>query len=198
MLHAVIRFSLTQRLFVGILTLAVMVLGVRAWLQLPVDAFPDISPTQVKIILKAPGMTAEEVEQQVTSVIETELLGIPDQEMLRSTTKYAITDITLDFREGTDIYWARQQVAERLAAVQDSLPPGISGGLAPMSTPLGEMYMFTVDSPELSLAERRYLLDWVIRPALRAIVTSPSSNGWRSTSRAPRLNSGSSSRKSTP
>ena len=92
-----------------------MALGARAWLNLPVDAFPDISPTQVKIILKAPGMTAEEVEQQVTQVIETELLGIPDQQMLRSTTKYAITDITLDFREGTDIYWARQQVNERLA-----------------------------------------------------------------------------------
>lgn len=169
MLHAIIRFSLTQRLFVGILTLAVMVLGVRAWLQLPVDAFPDISPTQVKIILKAPGMTAEEVEQQVTHVIETELLGIPDQEMLRSTTKYAITDITLDFREGTDIYWARQQVNERLANVRDSLPQGISGGVAPMSTPLSEMFMFTVENPQLSLRERRHLLDWEIRPALRTV-----------------------------
>ena len=169
MLHNVIRFSLTQRLFVGILTLAVMVLGVRAWLELPVDAFPDISPTQVKIILKAPGMTAEEVEQQVTRVIETELLGIPDQDMLRSTTKYAITDITLDFRQGTDIYWARQQVNERLANVRDSLPEGISGGVAPMSTPLSEMFMFTIENPRLSLLERRHLLDWEIRPALRTV-----------------------------
>ena len=169
MLAAVIRFSLTQRLFVGILVLAVMVLGVRAWLNLPVDAFPDISPTQVKIILKAPGMTAEEVEQQVTQLIETELLGIPDQQMLRSTTKYAITDITLDFREGTDIYWARQQVNERLANVRDSLPEGISGGVAPMSTPLSEMFMFTVENPRLSLMERRHLLDWEIRPALRTV-----------------------------
>jgi cobalt-zinc-cadmium resistance protein CzcA len=168
-LHKLIRFSLTQRLFVGILTLAVMVLGVRAWLELPVDAFPDISPTQVKIILKAPGMTAEEVEQQVTRVIETELLGIPDQEMLRSTTKYAITDITLDFREGTDIYWARQQVNERLANVRDSLPEGISGGVAPMSTPLSEMFMFTVENPQMTLLERRHLLDWEIRPALRTV-----------------------------
>ncbi|MCB1696533.1 MAG: efflux RND transporter permease subunit [Pseudomonadales bacterium] len=169
MLAAVIRFSLTQRLFVGILVLAVMALGARAWLNLPVDAFPDISPTQVKIILKAPGMTAEEVEQQVTQVIETELLGIPDQQMLRSTTKYAITDITLDFREGTDIYWARQQVNERLANVRDSLPDGISGGVAPMSTPLSEMFMFTVENPRLSLMERRHLLDWEIRPALRTV-----------------------------
>jgi len=168
-LHRVIRFSLTQRLFVGILTLAVMVMGVAAWRDLPVDAFPDISPTQVKIILKAAGMTAEEVEQQVTRVVETELLGIPDQEMLRSTTKYAITDITLDFREGTDIYWARQQVSERLANVRDSLPEGVIGGVAPMSTPLSEMFMFTVENPRLSLLERRHLLDWEIRPALRTV-----------------------------
>ena len=169
MLAAIIRFSLTQRLFVGILVVALMVLGIRAWLALPVDAFPDISPTQVKIILKAPGMTAEEVEQQVTQVIETELLGIPDQQMLRSTTKYAITDITLDFREGTDIYWARQQVNERLTNVRDSLPEGISGGVAPMSTPLSEMFMFTIENPQLSLMERRHLLDWDIRPALRTV-----------------------------
>ncbi|MCP5131637.1 MAG: efflux RND transporter permease subunit [Pseudomonadales bacterium] len=169
MLPAVIRFSLTQRLFVGILVLAMIALGIRAWLDLPVDAFPDISPTQVKVILKAPGMTAEEVEQQITQVIETELLGIPDQQMLRSTTKYAITDITLDFREGTDIYWARQQVNERLANVRDDLPEGISGGVAPMSTPLSEMFMFTVENPRLSLKERRHLLDWEIRPALRTV-----------------------------
>ena len=169
MLSALIRFSLTQRLFIGILLAVVMVLGTRAWLDLPVDAFPDISPTQVKIILKAPGMTAEEVEQQVTQVIETELLGIPDQQMLRSTTKYAITDITLDFREGTDIYWARQQVNERLANVRDNLPEGISGGVAPMSTPLSEMFMFTVENPDMSLMERRQLLDWEIRPALRTL-----------------------------
>ncbi len=169
MLSGVIRFSLTQRVFVGLLAAMVLVLGVRAWLDLPVDAFPDISPTQVKIILKAPGMTAEEVEQQVTHVIETELLGIPRQQMLRSTTKYAITDITLDFQEGTDIYWARQQVNERLANVRDSLPEGISGGVAPMSTPLSEMFMFTVENPKLSLMERRHLLDWDIRPALRTV-----------------------------
>ncbi|HBO14637.1 MAG TPA: CusA/CzcA family heavy metal efflux RND transporter, partial [Halieaceae bacterium] len=114
MLPAIVRFSLTQRLFVAVLALAVTGLGLRAWLQLPIDAFPDIAPTQVKIILKAPGMTAEEIERRVTYPIETELLGIPKQAMLRSTTKYAITAITLDFVEGTDIYWARQQVNERL------------------------------------------------------------------------------------
>lgn len=169
MLDAVIRFSLTQRLFVLLLALFVVTLGTRAWLKLPIDAFPDISPTQVKVILKAPGMTAEEIELQVTQPLETELLGIPRQEMLRSTTKYAITDITLDFVDGTDIYWARQQVAERLAGIRDSLPTGLSGGIAPMSTPLSEMFMFTLENPQLTLAERREILDWDIRPALRTV-----------------------------
>jgi cobalt-zinc-cadmium resistance protein CzcA len=114
-------------------------------------------------------MTAQEVELQVTQPLETELLGIPDQAMLRSTTKYAITAITLDFRDGTDIYWARQQVNERLSAIWENLPEGISGGVAPMSTPLSEMFMFTIENPALSLIERRQLLDWQIRPILRTV-----------------------------
>jgi heavy metal efflux system protein len=167
--QSVIRFSLIQRLFVALLTIALSVAGIRAWLAMPIDAFPEISPTQVKIILKAPGMTAEEIELQITQPLETELLGIPRQAMLRSVTKYAITDITLDFEDGTDIYWARQQVNERLLRIQDELPPDIAGGIAPMSTPLSEMFMFTLENPDLSLMERRQLLDWVIRPALRTV-----------------------------
>ncbi len=168
-LAAVVRFSLTQRLLVLLFMSLLIAAGWWAFRSIPIDAFPDISPTQVKIIMKAPGMTPEEVESRITRVIEVELLGVQRQTMLRSIAKYALTDITVDFEEGTDIYWARQQVAERLAAVQDALPEGISGGLAPMSTPLGEMYMFTVESSQLSLSERRYLLDWVIRPALRTV-----------------------------
>ena len=80
-----------------------------------------------------------------------------------------LSAITLDFEEGTDIYWARQQVAERMNNIWDQLPAGISGGLAPMSTPLGDMFMFTVDNEQMSLSERRYLLDWTIRPALRTV-----------------------------
>ncbi len=169
MLAALIRFALTQRLFVGVLTLCLLVAGIRAWIQIPIDAFPDISPTQVKIILKAPGMTAEEIERRVTRPIETELLGIPRQAVLRSTTKYAITDITLDFQSGTDIYWARQQVNERLTSVRDQLPATVSGGVAPMSTPLSEMFMFTLENPNLDLMQRRQLLDWEVRPALRTV-----------------------------
>lgn len=169
MLDTIIRFSLTQRVFILLLMTMVVALGIRAWQGIPIDAFPDISPTQVKIILKAPGMTPEEIEQQITLPIETELLGIPHQQMLRSTTKYAITDITLDFVDGTDIYWARQQVNERLAGLWDSLPQDLSGGIAPMSTPLSEMFMFTLENPGLTLMEKRELLDWEVRPALRAV-----------------------------
>jgi cobalt-zinc-cadmium resistance protein CzcA len=142
--------------------------GYYAFKQLPIDAFPDVSPTQVKIIVKAPGMTPEEVENQITAPIELELLGIPRQVMLRSIAKYALSDITVDFEEGTDIYWARQQVAERLSAAWDNLPADIEGGIAPMTTPLGEMFMFTVEG-DISLTERRTVLDWIIRPALRTV-----------------------------
>jgi cobalt-zinc-cadmium resistance protein CzcA len=135
----------------------------------PIDAFPDVSPTQVKIIVKAPGMTPAEVEQRITVPIELEVLGLPRQTMLRSVAKYALTDITLDFEMGTDIYWARQQVAERINNVWPDLPVDIEGGIAPMTTPLGEMFMFTLASDTVSLQERRRLLDWVIRPALRSV-----------------------------
>ena len=159
MLNQLIKFSLTQRLFVSIFVIVAMTIGAKSWLSIPVDAFPEISPTQVKIVYKLPGMNALEIESQVTRVIETELLGIPSQQMLRSTTKYSITDITIDFEEGTDIYWARQQVNERLLNILPTLPSNISGGMAPMSTPLSEVFMFTIESTHLSLIEKRELLD---------------------------------------
>lgn len=169
MLASVVRFSLTQRL---LMLLAIVLLAGGGWYAfrgLPIDAFPDVSTTQVKVIVKAPGMTPEEVESRITAPIEVEMLGIPDQTTLRSISKYALADITVDFREGTDIYWARQQVAERLNAIWGDLPADVSGGIAPMTTPLGEMFMFTIEGGGLSLAERRSLLDWVIRPALRTV-----------------------------
>ena len=169
MLARLVEFALSQRLLMALLAVATIVGGGIAWRELPIDAFPDISPTQVKLILKAPGMTPAEVEQRVIVPLEMELLGIPRQAMLRSSAKYAIADVTLDFAAGTDIYWARQQVAERFAAVQADLPAGIEGGLAPIATPLSDLYMFTIEGEGYSLQERRTLLDWVIRPALRTV-----------------------------
>ena len=164
-----IRFALSQRLLMMILVLLLAGGGYYAFKNIPIDAFPEVSPTQVKIIVKAPGMTPEEVEARITAPIEIELLGIPHQTMLRSIAKYALTDITVDFAEGTDIFWARQQIAERLNTMWGNLPAGVQGGIAPMTTPLGEMFMFTVEGGGLSLMERRSLLDWVIRPALRTV-----------------------------
>jgi len=167
MLGRLVEFSLTQRVLVLVAAAGLALAGALAFLELPVDAYPDIAPTQVKLILKAPGMTPEEVESRVVAPLELELLGLPNGTMLRSTAKYAIADITLDFAEGTDIYWARQQVAERFGNV--ALPDGVGGGLAPIATPLSDLFMFTIEGGDLPLAERRALLDWVIRPALRTI-----------------------------
>ena len=164
-----IRFALSQRLLMMLLVVLLSGGGYWAFKNIPIDAFPEVSPTQVKVIVKAPGMTPEEVEARITAPIEVELLGIPHQTMLRSIAKYALTDITVDFKEGTDIFWARQQIAERLNTIWGDLPAGIDGGIAPMTTPLGEMFMFTVEGGGLSLMERRSLLDWVIRPALRTV-----------------------------
>ena len=163
------EFALSQRPLMAGLTLILVVAGLLAWQSLPIDAFPDISTTQVKIILKAPGMTPEEVEARIVAPIEMEMLGIPRQRVLRSVAKYGLTDVTIDFEEGTDVYWARQQVSERLNGVVATLPEGVSGGLAPISTPLSEMFMFTIEAPELTLEQKRRLLDWTIRPRLRTL-----------------------------
>ena len=169
MLERLVAFALSQRLFVALGAVLLIGAGIVLLPGLPIDAFPDVSPIQVKLIMKAPGLTPEEVEQRITVPVELELLGLPNKKILRSSTKYALADITVDFEEGTDIYWARNQVSERLSNISRDLPQGVSGGLAPITSPLGEMFMFTIDSPDLSLAERRSLLDWVIRPALRTV-----------------------------
>jgi len=168
-MNVLIQFALTQRLLMLLLAVLLAGLGWQAARTLPIDAFPDVPTPQVKIIVKAPGMTPEEVEARITLPLELELLGLPHQKMLRSIAKYALTDITIDFDEGTDVYWARQQVAERLNGVWGDLPEGVEGGIAPLTTPLGEMFMFTIEGETLTLMEKRRLLDWVIRPALRTV-----------------------------
>ncbi|WP_322515677.1 CusA/CzcA family heavy metal efflux RND transporter [Rhodopseudomonas palustris] len=169
MLARLVEFSLAHRLLVVLATLLLIGAGIYAVRGLPIDAFPDVSPVQVKIIMKAPGMTPEEVETRVTMPLELDMLGIPNKTILRSTTKYGLADVTIDFADGVDIYWARNQVAERLASAMKDMPDGLTGGMAPITTPLGEMFMFTIAGGDLTLAERRTLLDWTIRPALRTL-----------------------------
>ena len=169
MLFRIVEFALAQRLLVCLLTVLLCAGGAYSLRQLPIDAFPDVSPIQVKVIMKAPGMTPEEVEARITTPIELEMIGIPYKKFLRSVTKYALTDVTIEFEDNVDIYWARNQVTERLAAITKELPAGVTGGLAPITTPLGEMFMFTIEGGTLTLEQRRTLLDWTIRPALRTL-----------------------------
>ncbi len=168
-MSSIISFALKQRLFVLLLALLLAGVGVNSYKNLPIDAFPNIAPTQVKIIIKSDGLTPTEMESNVLLPIESQMLGIESQTTLRSIAKYGICDITIDFKDGTDIYWARSQVSERLNAIMGELPKNIKGGLAPISTPLSDVLMFSVESPKLSLVEKRTLLDWVIIPQLKTI-----------------------------
>lgn len=169
MIAALIRFSLIQRLMVLLLAVALTAAGLWAFRTLPIDAFPDIASPQVQVIVKAPGLSPTEVESRITYLIETEMQGLPRQTVLRSVTKYALSSITIDFEDGTDIYWARQQVAERLNLVWGDLPAGVEGGLGPITTPLGEGYMYRVEGEGYSNRELRRIQDWVIRPRLRTV-----------------------------
>lgn len=169
MIASLIRFALVQRLMMLLAAGALVAGGLWAFRTLPIDAFPDISSPQVQVIVKAPGMAPSEVESRITFPIELEVQGLPRQTVLRSTTKYALTNIVIDFEDGTDIYWARNQVAERLNQVWSSLPAGIEGGLAPIATPLSDVYMYRIQGDGYSNTELRSLQDWVIRPRLRAV-----------------------------
>jgi cobalt-zinc-cadmium resistance protein CzcA len=169
MITALVRFTLIQRLMVLILAVTLAAGGVWAFKTLPIDAFPDISAPQVQIIVKAPGLSPTEVESRITFPLEMEMQGLPRQTVLRSITKYALSIIKIDFEDGTDIYWARNQVSERLNQVWNDLPKGVDGGLAPITTPLGEMYMYRVEGEGYSNSELRTIQDWTIRPRLRTI-----------------------------
>lgn len=169
MIASLIRFVLTQRLMILLVATAMVVTGLWAFKTLPIDAFPDIAAPQVQIIMKAPGLSPTEVENRITFPIEVEMQGLPQQQVLRSTTKYALSIITIDFEEGTDIYWARQQVTERLNLIWGDLPDGVEGGLGPVTTPLGEGYMYRVEGENYSNQELRRIQDWLIRPRLRTV-----------------------------
>ncbi|WP_181233087.1 efflux RND transporter permease subunit [Helicobacter pylori] len=168
MLASIIEFSLRQRIIVIVGAILVLFFGTYSFIHTPVDAFPDISPTQVKIILKLPGSSPEEMENNIVRPLELELLGLKGQKSLRSISKYSISDITIDFDDSVDIYLARNIVNERLSSVMKDLPVGVEGGMAPIVTPLSDIFMFTIDG-NITEIEKRQLLDFVIRPQLRMI-----------------------------
>lgn len=169
MIAKLVQLALRQRLLAIIVAIAVAAWGAVSYRAMSIDAFPDVSPVQVLVSKRAPGLTPEELESRVTNPVEIAMRGIPNLERMRSITRYSVALMTFEFAPGTDIFWARAQVNERLQEVRDQLPAGTSGGLAPIVTPLAEMLMFTLRGQSLSLEEQRSFVDWVIRPALRGV-----------------------------
>ena len=177
MIASMIRAALSQRLVVIVLALVLCGFGIRAAMNLSVDAFPDVTNVQVQIASEAPGRSPEEIERFVTVPLEISMTGLPGLVEMRSLNKSGLSIITLVFTEETDVYFARQLVTERLIEVTPRMPTGIVPVLGPVSTGLGEVYQYTLDHPddgkrELTpeeLAERRTIQDWVVRPLLRSI-----------------------------
>ncbi|XYH93676.1 efflux RND transporter permease subunit [Sorangium sp. So ce1128] len=179
LLAKILAFSVRHRWLVVVLTLAVGALGVYNFNRLPIDAVPDITNVQVQINTSVKALSPVEVERRVTFPIEWAMGGIPSVEQVRSLSRYGLSQVTVIFKDGTDIYWARQLVGERLAAAKESLPPGLGEPqMGPIATGLGEIYMWTLEaSPEArrpdgqpyELTDLRTIQDWIVRPQLRTV-----------------------------
>lgn len=174
MIDHILAWSIRHRYFVVAVTLLLVAVGVYAALDLPIDAVPDVTTNQVQINTKAPSFTPLEMEQYVTFPIEVAMSNLPQKEEIRSISQFGLSQVTIVFEEGVDIYWARQLVLERLLEAQQQLPEGIVPELAPVSTGLGEIVQFTLEVDEKSghkytLRDLRTQLDWFIKPQLRTV-----------------------------
>jgi len=168
MLNKLIEFVLTQRVFVLVMTAALCAFGYRAVSNLSIEAFPDVQDVQVLVVTQYPGQAPEEVERNVTLPIEREMSGVPRQTQLRSVSISGLSVVTLTFGDGTDDYFARQQVLEKLQNV--TLPLGVQPTLAPLTTAVGEIYRYVLEAPkDMPITEVRAIQDWVIRPNLRIV-----------------------------
>ena len=168
MLNKFVDFVLTQRIFVLVLTVALVVFGYRSISNLPIEAFPDVQDVQVQVVTQFPGQAAEEVERAVTLPIEREMSGVPGQTQVRSVSITGLSVITITFKDGTDDYFARQQVLEKLQGV--TLPTGIQANIAPLTTAVGEIFRYIIDAPaSMSENDIRSLQDWIVRPELRIV-----------------------------
>ena len=167
MIRRVVSFALHQRLFVALGMLLFIGGGIAAFNSLPIEAFPDVTDTQVNVITLYPGRAAEEVEKQVTIPLEVVLSGLPNSVRMFSHTQFGLSFMMVTFDDKANAYFARQQVIERLREVD--LPPGVSPELAPMSTPIGEVYRYRLRSDVLDERELRTLQDWVVMRQLRLI-----------------------------
>ncbi len=164
-----VEMSLAHRLVVILLALLLIGGGWAALKNLPIDAFPDVTNIQVTVISQAPTLSPLEIEQLVTYPIEQACAGLPHSTEVRSLSKFGLSMVTVVFKDGTDIYFARQLVLERIITVRDQLPEGAKSSLGPISTGLGEVFQYTLESPTRGLMELRSLQDWVLRPILRTV-----------------------------
>ena len=179
MIGKIFEISLRQRMFVLIGTLALMGAGVWSALRLPIDAVPDVTNVQVTINTTVPALSPEEIERQISFPIETEMAGLQGLEEVRSLSKFGLSQVTMVFSDGTDIYRARQLVSERMQSVLGDLPAGVKPNLGPISTGLGEIYFYSLDyranatnkppTRREQLIELRTLHDWVVKPAFRSV-----------------------------
>ena len=178
MFERIIRFAIEQRWLVLLAVLAMAGLGIYNYQRLPIDAVPDITNVQVQINTQASGYSPLETEQRVTYPIETVMAGLPYLEQTRSLSRYGLSQVTVVFKDGTDIYFARQLVGERIQQARDSLPAGITPTLGPISTGLGEIYLWTVEAEDdakkpdgtpYTPMDLREIQDWVIKPQLRNV-----------------------------
>ena len=170
MLSRIISASLAHRWLVLIITLGVAALGVYNFERLAIDAVPDITNVQVQINTEAPGYSPLEAEQRITFPVETAMAGLPRLTETRSVSRYGLSQVTVVFQDGTDIYWARQLIAERLSEVKNGLPEGIEPAMGPIATGLGEIFMYTVSSAPgsgLTPMDLRTVQDWIVKPQLR-------------------------------
>jgi len=178
MINGILAFSIQNRWLVIMAAIAVAALGAWNFTRLPIDAVPDITNVQVQVNTVAPGYSPLEVEQRITFPIETAMGGLPKLDYTRSLSRYGLSQVTVVFKDGTNIYFARQLVNERIQQAKDKLPPGTETSMGPVSTGLGEIYMYAVearpgakgpDGAPYSATELRTIQDWIIRPQLRTV-----------------------------
>eukprot|EP01137_Pigoraptor_chileana_P003826 Opistho-2@44585 len=178
MFEKIIRFAIEQRWLVLLCVLGMAALGIFSYQRLPIDAVPDITNVQVQINTQAKGYSPLEAEQRVTYPIETAMAGLPNLEQTRSLSRYGLSQVTVVFKDGTDIYFARQLVNERIQEAKGKLPGGLAPTLGPIATGLGEIYMWTVEAKPGALKadgspytpmDLREIQDWIIKPQLRNV-----------------------------
>jgi cobalt-zinc-cadmium resistance protein CzcA len=178
MFERIIRFSIEQRWLVLLVVFGMAAVGIYSYQKLPIDAVPDITNVQVQINTSAPGYSPLEVEQRVTFPLETVMSGLPKLEQTRSLSRYGLSQITVIFKDGTDIYFARQLVNERIQEAKERLPAGVTPTMGPISTGLGEIYLWTVEAKEgatksdgtpYTPTDLREIQDWIVKPQLRNV-----------------------------